>query len=60
MILAALQAQPLSNVLDHIQRVRNIEPWRIIGPRCDQELKEWVDRKASGDTMPLSEIRVPA
>ena len=60
MILAALQAQPLGNMLDHIQRVRNIEPWRIIGPRCDRELKEWVDREASGDTMPLSEIRVPA
>lgn len=60
MILAVLKGEPFANMVEHIQRVRNIEPWKIIGDRSDADFKAWVHAKASGDTFPLTEIRVPA
>ena len=58
--LAVLKGEPFANMVEHIQRVRNIEPWKIIGDRSDADFKAWVHAKASGDTFPLTEIRVPA
>ena len=60
MILACFQGKCFDDAINHIQKLRNIEPWKIAGQRRDQDLVAWVHTIANSRTLPDSVLRVPA
>lgn len=59
-LLACLQGKSFDDAITHIQRLRNIEPWKIVGDKCDPDLTYWVHTVANSRTLPDSVLRVPA
>ena len=60
MLIPCLQGKSFDDSIAHIQKLRNIEPWKIVGPLCDRDLVDWVHSVANGRTLPDSILRVPA
>ena len=60
MLISCLQGKSFDDSIAHIQKLRNIEPWKIVGPLCDRDLVDWVHSVANGRTLPDSILRVPA
>ena len=59
-IISCLQGKSFDDSINHIQKLSNVEPWKIVGPRCDQDLVRWVHTVANGRTIPDSVLRVSA
>ena len=60
MLISCLQGKSFDDSIAHIWKLRNIEPWKIVGPLCDRDLVDWVHSVANGRTLPDSILRVPA
>ena len=59
-LLACLQGKSFDDAINHIQRLRNVEPWKIVGDKCDRDLISWVHTVANSRTLPDSVLKVPA
>ena len=59
-VLACLQGKSFDDAIAHLQKLRNIEPWKIVGPKCSREFIDWVHTKANSQTLAESVLRVPA
>ena len=53
-------AKSFDDAIAHLQKLRNIEPWKIVGRKCFREFIDWVHTKANSQTLAESVLRVPA